>query len=240
MCRRYFFISLFIWAGIFCTSPFLNAKIFSNAYISFKIPDGWNCVSDKTEWICRHKKLKESKEAVIILTSKKANLARDNLSAYTKHLQRPQLIYSKNKKILTSKVIHVKSARISGKQWIDAWHLNSEVPNYYTRYLATVQNGLGILVTFSSHRAVYTKYNKIFFDAIHSLRPIAGKNFFKSKNRLGGTLGSKFTSALLEGEEEELPLSKDNSLFLWILLALIVAVLGFLILSKKKKQKPHY
>ena len=226
-------IGLFVFIG-----SFVEAKVFSNPYISFQIPDDWNCLSEKTEWVCRNKKQKHSKEAVIMLTSKQANLAKDNLATYTKHLQQPQLIYSRDKKVLTSKVIHVKPTRINGQQWIDGWHLNSEVPNYYTRYLATARNGLGILVTFSAHKSKYTQYNRTFFSAIHSLRITAGKNFFKSKNRLGGTLGGRFTSALLEGEEEEVFTNpKDDSLLLWVLLALVGVIVGFLFLSKRKKRQ---
>ena len=233
----------FFWMGFFffAFSPLFvfqaHAKVFSNSYISFKIPHDWNCLSEKTEWICRHRGRKESKEAVIILTSKQANLAKDNLPAYTRHLQKPQLIYSRDKKIITSKIIHVKSTMIRGLQWVDGWHLNSEVPNYYTRYLGTIRNNLGVLVTFSAHRSVYTKYNKVFFDAIASLHIHANKNFFKTKGRLAGTLGGRFTAALLEGEEETLSKSQDNSLLMLVLGALILGGVGLLFFSKKKKQK---
>ena len=218
----------------------VDAKVFSNSYISFKIPDEWNCISEKTEWICRHRKQKESKEAVVILTSKQANLAKDNLSAYFKHLKKPQLIYSRDKKILTSKVIHVKSTLIKGLQWVDGWHLNSEVPNYYTRYLGTVRNNLGVLMTCSIHKSVYTRYNKVCFDAIASLHIHVGKNFFKSGNRhrLGGTLGSRFTAALEKDEEDILLGSQDNSTLIGILVVLVLGGIGLILFAKKKKRKP--
>ena len=49
-------------------------------------------------------------------------------------------------------------------------HLGSEVPYYYTRYLATVKVQIAILVTFSAHQRYYTKYSNDFFKAILSLR----------------------------------------------------------------------
>ena len=232
------FFILFLGLSGFGISQ-VHAKVFSNSYISFKIPDEWNCISEKTEWVCRHRKQKKSKEAVIILTSKQANLAKDNLPAYIKHLKKPQLIYSRNKKILTSKVIHVKSTLIKGLQWVDGWHLNSEVPNYYTRYLGTVRNNLGVLMTCSIHKSVYTQYNKTCFDAIASLHIHAGKNFFKSGNhRPGGTLGSRFTAALLKDEEDLLPESQDNSFLIGILLAIVLGGTGLIFFANKKKRKP--
>ena len=49
-------------------------------------------------------------------------------------------------------------------------HLGSEIPNYYTRYLAAVKGRVAVLVTFSAHKKYYTKYSGQFFEAIKTLR----------------------------------------------------------------------
>lgn len=52
-------------------------------------------------------------------------------------------------------------------------HLGSEIPHYYTRYLATIKGNIAVLVTFSAHKLFYTKYSSDFFRAIKSMRVLA-------------------------------------------------------------------
>ena len=47
-----------------------QAKVFRNAYIAFEMPETWKCNLEQTEWVCRSEQNKESKEYIIILTSK--------------------------------------------------------------------------------------------------------------------------------------------------------------------------
>ena len=54
-------------------------------------------------------------------------------------------------------------------------HLGSEIPHYYTRYLATLKGNIAVLVTFSAHKLFYSKYSSEFFRAIKSLRVLATK-----------------------------------------------------------------
>jgi hypothetical protein len=65
---------------------------------------------------------------------------------------------------------------------------NSEVPNYFTRYVATIKERIAILVTFSAHRDYYAKYSKDFYNAIMSLRVIASKGLLQKPD--GGSSGA--------------------------------------------------
>ncbi|MEZ4871554.1 MAG: hypothetical protein R2827_04760 [Bdellovibrionales bacterium] len=56
---------------------------------------------------------------------------------------------------MQSKIRYVKKYSLNGKEWVDSLHESSEVEGYYTRYVATVSGGLGILVTFSAHKKHY-------------------------------------------------------------------------------------
>jgi hypothetical protein len=57
-----------------------------------------------------------------------------------------------------------------GHTWVDALHLASEVPGFYTRYLATVKEDLGVAVTFSVAQDHYDEYQPIFEKIIESLK----------------------------------------------------------------------
>lgn len=157
-----------------------QAKLWRNAYVSFEMPDTWNCALEQTEWVCRSSDNKESREAIIILTAKEVG-PMDTFEAYTQHLNTPQQVSYRNMGNSTSRVIYPpKRVNINDHPWIDGLHLGSEVPSYFTRYLATIKERIAVLVTFSAHRDHYAKYSSSFFNAVRSLRVIATKNLLSS------------------------------------------------------------
>ena len=162
-----------------------SAKIFRNAYISFELPDTWKCVLEHTEWVCRSETEKESKEAIIILTAKEVGPT-DSMDAYAQHLNTPQQSAFKAGSTSISQItIAPKRVQINDQQWIDGLQLGSEIPNYYTRYLATIKDKIAILITFSAHKTVYSKYSQDFFKAVQSLRVLATGNLMGSRSDLG-------------------------------------------------------
>lgn len=160
-----------------------DAKLFRNAYVQFVLPSAWNCKLEGTEWVCNSRKKNDKTESIIILTAKEIG-PKDNFAAYMKHLQTPRVLPGAKGKSVTAKIKQKPRKRgINGHQWIDSLHLGSEIPGYYTRYLATVKDRLAILVTLSAHQRYYTKYSSDFFKAVESLRVVAAKNLL-GKNGL--------------------------------------------------------
>jgi hypothetical protein len=152
-----------------------EAKIFRNAYVQFELPDQWNCNMEGTEWVCSSQNKTDAKESIIILTSKEVG-PQDTFPNYETFLKTPKQVQLATGKVAMSQVKQVKNRRINDHPWVDALHLGSEIPGYYTRYLATVKDRLAILVTFSAHQKYYTKYSTDFFKAIESLRVVATKD----------------------------------------------------------------
>ena len=182
--KRMFSISPYIlvlsFFLIFSSSS--QAKRFRNAYVSFELPEKWNCKIEGTEWVCSNTFNKNSaREAIIILTAKEAGPS-DNLEAYRLLLQKPRLLPSRGGSPVRSKVLHVKNRKVANQNWVDGMHKGSEIPNYYTRYLGTVKDKVAILVTFTAHTQHYTKYSSDFFRAIQSLRVIASKSLIQRQN----------------------------------------------------------
>ncbi len=170
----------------------LKAKVFRNAYISFEVPDNWKCVLEQTEWVCRSDFEKQAREAVIIFTAKEVGPT-DNFALYETHLNTPKMVPSRAGTPVASKVYYkAKMVQINDHKWLDGLHFGSEVPNYFTRYLATMKDKIAILVTFSAHRLQYTKYSKDFFRAVNSLRVVASKGLMDRNQEMGALdLGTK-------------------------------------------------
>lgn len=230
-----------------------QAERFHNAYVSFELPANWKCVREHTETVCTSSFDKQSKEAIIILTAKEVGPT-DTFPAYEIHLKAPRSIPGPDGKSQTSKVLHVRERNISNHKWLDGMHLGSEVTSYYTRYLATIKDRIAILVTFSAHKAHYTKYSKDFIKAVDSLRVVADKNLLSDRPNLqvrgaNETIGAPIGQILPQHAIEELPpetsggLGKNASLLLGLLLILIAGgVYGYLKFGRapknQKKRKP--
>ena len=144
---------------------------FQNAYVAFNLPDKWNCTLERTEWVCRTKDPGLA-DAIIILTAKEAGPT-DSLANYESVLKTPRTIVTKSGQAIQSTVYDTKIRTIEGQPWIDSLHFSSEVYNYYTRYVVTKKDRVGVIVTFSAHKLQYTKYSQEFFNAIASLKVIA-------------------------------------------------------------------
>jgi hypothetical protein len=220
-----------------------NAKVFRNAYISFELPDTWRCNLEQTEWVCRSEQTKESKEAIIILTAKEVGPT-DTYPLYQAHLDTPIAVTFKGGGGTVSKVVYKsKQENINDQMWVDALHMNSEVPNYFTRYVATIKNKIAILVTFSAHKQYYTKYSQDFFKAVQSLRVIASatitNNNMPTQIRPGSETFGYGSGQGMPGDmyqEGQGSGGKSNKLMM-LLGALFLVVLGAVIFMRAKKNK---
>lgn len=218
-----------------------SAKQFKNAYISFEIPERWNCTLEATEWVCRSQDTNESKEAIIVLTAKEVGPS-DSLQIYENHMRNPIKTTTKTGETILSKVMSPPvQKRINNLDWVDGFHQSSEIQNYYTRYIATIKEKIAVLVTFSAHKEFYAKYATDFFNAINSLNVIATKNSLQDPSIQGpsGSLGPISTGSGggidIQPQDLGLPQKKNNK-FLYIVGAIIFAAIGLLLLMKMKKK----
>ncbi len=238
-----YIVSVFLLNGLFCQN--VQAKVWANAYLNFEIPDRWKCVLEQTEWVCRSEDTKESKEAVIILTAKEADPTTDSFPKYEAHLSNPITVPLRSGGTELSKVYKKPEyIQIQAQRWLDGFHLGSEVPHYFTRYLATIKESIAVLVTFSAHKDEYAKYSSDFTKAIQSLRVIASKSLIAAGGGPGGT-GMRSQNDPLFGPGQsllppepgpnELPPKKKGG-GLWIGLLLILLAVGAYIFIKAKKR----
>ncbi|MBL7542945.1 MAG: hypothetical protein JNL11_03970 [Bdellovibrionaceae bacterium] len=237
--RGTIFLILVVAAGFFQSA---NAKQFKNAYISFEIPERWNCILEATEWVCRSQDTNESKEAIIVLTAKEVGPS-DSLQIYENHMKNAIKTSTKTGEVIMSQVMSPPTQKkINNLLWVDGFHLGSEVQNYYTRYIAAIKEKIAVLVTFSAHKDFYTKYAQDFFNAVNSLNVIATKNTMQdpSIQGSGGTLGPINTGQNqgidIPGFEPIQQPQKKNNKFFFIVGAIVFAAVGLLLLLRMKKK----
>ena len=240
-----FFLFLFCFFAINA-----QAKLFQNTYVSFEIPEEWECKSFGTDWVC-HSKLKgKNVEALITSTAKIAG-PNDTLDEYKLYLERPKSWYNmKKEQIVSEKWTDPKKAFINKFPWIDGIHKNSEIKSYISRYVVTVccqntSSKLGILVVLSAHQDHYTKYSADFVKTVNSLR-VTDIEQAISKVRASQAAGASGMSTYMESlfaDDSEADLegvSKAGKIFglsplqLGSLAFLGLAVLAYFLIKRQK------
>ena len=237
-----YIIFLIIFIGVFSTQ-IAFARLWNNSYVSFELPNRWDCHLKQTEWICEGKE-QTKREAVIILTAKEVGV-QDSLDQYTTYLNRPKSIVSPRGKPLLSRGVYTREKKYNQHKWIDSLHENSEVPNFYTRYLATTKKNIAILVTFTSKKSLFTKYESAFQKAVKSLRVIApdsllndpsGYNLAGAGGAVGGSVQSAFPLDLYDEGLPDEPTAKQRRMKkLFMLLLLSIGGIGAYLFFTREK-----
>lgn len=223
-----------------------QAKLFKNAYISFEMEDNWSCTLEQIEWVCRSTDANEAKEAVIILLAKEKGPT-DTLPLYESRLNNPISISSKISGSLVSTVKYkAQRNKINDHDWLDALHQDSEVKNYFTRYLATIKGNVAVLVTFSAHNRFYAKHSPNFNKAIQTMRLADLSNLLAESGirpggmeSFGGASGGSIADMLAadgSGSSEGGKSIWENEMVLGLAFLILAALLYvvFRIIKKKK------
>ena len=217
-----------------------HAKTFANQFIEFNLPEKWECQLDGTEWVCQSTDEQKKRDAIIVLAAKIKKAGMDELPVYKAHLEKPQTYQSLSGDSITSEPRYVKELDISGKSWIDSLHLQSEIPDFYTRYLATVEQDLGILVTFSVRKDKYEEYAPDIENMVKTMRA------FRKQGDINAGAGG--AGAIPEGSEAifpgdtgaggpvKKPSSSGGGEALGLILLLALAGGGFFIWKKRQKK----
>lgn len=226
-----------------------KANRFQNAYMSFDLPDRWQCHLDNTEWVCKSDTEKQAKEAVIVFTAKEVGPT-DSLGAYIDHLNSPITSKTTTGQTVTSKIsIPAKQILINNQLWVEGQHLHGEVPNYVTHYLATIKDKVAVAVTYSAHKDVYPIYSTDFFKSIKSMQVSSVKVFGVAQQPTNPLKPGQKTDPIgpigdaAHFQDDSLPPppttadDKQNMTAILLSLAGILAAIAVYILFKLKKKK---
>lgn len=230
--------------GFVLISQSAMAKRFANQYTEFELPPGWQCAIEGSEWVCQSENADRKKEAIIILAAKIRG-EQDSLDQYQAYLKKGKTYQLPGGKTQNSEAKYAKISNINSQQWVDALHLASEVPGFYTRYLATVKEDLGVAVTFSVTKDMYSAYQGIFDNIVASLRVFRQKKQNLAGLRMGNKDDANFDDTTFIPNNENFDIgsakkkkadgsgSGDGDLMIY---GLVAAVAGFVILKKLKKK----
>ncbi|MBS1959940.1 MAG: hypothetical protein JST80_10740 [Bdellovibrionales bacterium] len=147
-----------------------HAGKFANQFVEFEMPSEWVCLLEGAEWVCQNQQNADKKKDAIIILAAKIQGDQDTLDQYLAYLKSPKVFNTPQGKSVTSEVRFAQNRTIQDHPWVDALHLESEIPGFYTRYLATVKDGIGILVTYSVNKNKYQDYNTMFDTMVKSLK----------------------------------------------------------------------
>ena len=220
-----------------------SAKRFANQYTEFELPPGWSCAQEGAEWVCQAENEERRKEAIIILAAKYKG-PQDSNEQYKAYLDQAKSYKLPGGRTQVSEPKFSKEENINGHPWIDALHLASEVPGFYTRYLATVKEGLGVAVTFSVAKNLYGSYQEVFDRVVKSLRVFAPKNMDNvhvptkgQEGSLVANIGGNLPARLGGGDgTQQAPKAKsEDNTNLFILLFILAG--AAIVIAKSKKGK---
>ena len=229
--------------GVTLFSASAEAARFANQFIEFELPPKWQCVLEGAEWICQNEDPEKKREAIIILAAKLRG-DQDSLDQYQKLLNEPKSFTSIQNKLVKSDRKYSKMIQLNDHSWVDALHLESEIPGYYTRYLATIKEDIGVLVTYSINKDKYAQYLNDFENLVKTLRVFrksgglnaapADSNLFAntsipssiSETSVFPTRGQQTGGGQASGADG------DGSSLLWLVLG--VGVIGFVIWRRRR------
>jgi hypothetical protein len=224
------------------------SKRFANKYAEFDLPAGWECALEGSEYVCQSENADRKKESIIILAAKIRG-EQDNLDEYMAYLKKTKEYNLPGGKKQVSEPKITKLTRINDHQWVDALHLASEVPGFYTRYLATVKEDLGVAVTFSVTKDLYSTYQPVIDKLVSTLRVFRQKgNTDLSSLRSGKSEDPNFADATFnpnaamdlqvnKTQKRAQDTSGDDDMMMILGLILVVAVVLVIMKNKKKKGK---
>ncbi len=225
----------------------LEAKRFTNQYTEFELPGGWECQLEGTEWVCQSSNKDRKKEAIIILAAKLRG-QKDDLSEYQNYLKAPKTFVLPGGKTQVSEAKYTKIKEVNSHRWVDSLHMASEVPGFYTRYLATIKEDLGVAVTLSVSKDHYSSYQGIFESIVSSLRVFRDKKIVapgdysqvKSDDIIGeGDFdggGIRIGDLGVEGQGKDGGSGEGGNDMIWLIVGAAVAV-GVILKLKKGKGK---
>ncbi|NDC25745.1 MAG: hypothetical protein EBZ49_16665, partial [Proteobacteria bacterium] len=145
-------------------------------YLSFEEPPGWNCDLSQGVYLCQSPTEPDRSEALILVFGAPST-EWDSLENYESYLGQPKTINDDSGNPINSKVTFVRKRNINGFNWVDSLQQNSELQGFWTRYVATVQKPLAILVTYVVSNERYTDLTPAFERMVASLKPVADFKF---------------------------------------------------------------
>jgi hypothetical protein len=223
------------------------ATKFANQFIEFELPPQWQCNLEGAEWVCQSQSEGKKRDTIMVFAAKQAGPL-DSVDQYLAYLKTSK-IFTVNNKSLRSEVKYAKTITINSQSWVDAIHFESEIPGFYTRYLSTVKQDIGILVTFSVNKTKYSQYLSDFETMQKSLKVFRKEGGITAAQtakvfqdtQIPTSIGndSVFSSVMPSRsgvpEQPVQPKTKKGKIPSAVLLGIVAAIVFLLILKRRRE-----
>ena len=157
---------MYILLLIFASIPSLALQ---TAYVNCDHPDGWLCEKSQGVYICQDTQDPQRKESLVLAIAT-VQTDWDSLENFEKYLKEPRKIEDEDRSILESKITYTRKRNLNGHWWVDSLQFNSELPGFWTRYVATVHKKLAILLTYIVSDEYYQRVAPKFERMVTSLK----------------------------------------------------------------------
>ncbi|MCC7442063.1 MAG: hypothetical protein IT285_10530 [Bdellovibrionales bacterium] len=227
--------------SLFFSAEAFAAK-FANQFVEFELPPKWQCNLEGAEWVCQSTDADKKRDAIIILAAKLKG-DQDSLDQYLNYLKKPKSYTSIKGQPVKSDQKYSKIVNINDHSWVDSLHLESEIPSFYTRYIATIKQDIGVLVTYSINKNKYTQYLNDFEAMVKTLKvfrkagginagPASGDLFKSATPPPGISTGTVFGD--VGGDDEPVKQPQQGQDFPLVYVLGGAAVLGFIIWKRRQ------
>lgn len=219
-----------------------HAAKFANQFVEFELPPQWQCNLEGAEWVCQSTNEDRRRDAIIVLAAKLKG-DQDSLDQYLAYLKQAKTYTSVQGRPVKSETRYAKTVSINNQPWVDALHLESEIPGFYTRYLATIKEDIGVLVTYSINKAKYQQYLQDFENMVNTLKVFRKPGGINVAPQQGNLFDIKVPANVSEdtvfpggqvqgGADAPKPGQKDE--FPMLPLLAIAGIIGFIIWRKRR------
>ncbi|MBI4403922.1 MAG: hypothetical protein HY537_07170 [Deltaproteobacteria bacterium] len=218
-------------------------------YLSAEHPEGWDCERLQGIWICQARQEPLRKESLILSIATVAT-AWDSLENYLDYLKKSRPIVGEDGAKLLPQITYSRKHNISGQEWVDSLQFNSELPGFWTRYVATIlqtNNGkYAILITYIVSDEFYKQMAPQFERMIATLRlnnkfdtsVVAKDGAVATGEKLGRIQKDIIADRLKPRKKEPLPVQEPAVDSTVIIAAVIVtAALAYLFFKRRKRKK---
>ncbi len=238
------FTRILTWSAFFTmalTAPSTFAKKFRTDFISLDLPAGWDCVKEEIDWVCQPENLAHRSEAIVVVVAKSMNPTDDTFEKYQEVLSQPREMRDLTGRIYKSEVKFVNFREINKQKWVDSLTLGSEIPGFYTRYVASIKGKVAGLVTYSIAESVYAKWAPILDKMLESLEIFYDPKTFNDAMNSGPSslLGQRQTGAgrfepSLGDEDGDKSAGEEFNLGIVMGVILAAGAVGYIIWKRKQ------
>lgn len=242
-------IGCFLFHRVFLTLVVLftflsaEAKPFQTKFIKIELPPNWDCKKEELDYVCQPDNLAEKSEVILVIVAKAVNEVDDTLEKYQKVLSTGREMRNLLGTSYTAEVRYVREKKILDRVWVDSLQRGSEVPGFYSRYLASINEKIAGLITYSIAESVYPKWATVMDQMVESLVLTYDPKAFEEamSSGPGSLLGLRPRTKdrfvpVLDSDASPVQADKpmDKGQIFGVLL--VVGAVGYLIWKRKQRQ----